>query len=88
MTSRIGGSVGGGNWKHAHGTAHYGRNFAVKWLKVLTTWHTFNKVYIMLNELQYSDLFAFFFRFDYCLHSTYKMVINVGHILFFLASGA
>lgn len=34
MTSRIGGSVGGGNWKYAHGTAHYGRNFSVKWLKV------------------------------------------------------
>ncbi|GER48911.1 cleavage and polyadenylation specificity factor30 [Striga asiatica] len=34
MTSRIGGSVGGGNWKHAHGTAHYGRNFALKWLKL------------------------------------------------------
>ncbi|KAL0290329.1 UNVERIFIED_CONTAM: cleavage and polyadenylation specificity factor 30 [Sesamum calycinum] len=34
MTSTIGGSVGGGNWKHAHGTAHYGRNFAVKWLKL------------------------------------------------------
>ncbi|KAL0305431.1 UNVERIFIED_CONTAM: cleavage and polyadenylation specificity factor 30 [Sesamum radiatum] len=34
MTSRIGGSVGGGNWKHTHGSAHYGRNFAVKWLKL------------------------------------------------------
>ncbi|KAL6544944.1 30-kDa cleavage and polyadenylation specificity factor 30 [Orobanche minor] len=34
MTSRIGGFVGGGNWKHAYGTAHYGRNFAVKWLKL------------------------------------------------------
>ncbi|KAH6765222.1 cleavage and polyadenylation specificity factor 30 [Perilla frutescens var. frutescens] len=34
MTSRIGGSVAGGNWKHAHGTAHYGRNFSVKWLKL------------------------------------------------------
>ncbi|KAI3455939.1 hypothetical protein Pfo_012602 [Paulownia fortunei] len=34
MTSRIGGSVGGGNWKHSHGTAHYGRNFALKWLKL------------------------------------------------------
>ncbi|XP_065629589.1 30-kDa cleavage and polyadenylation specificity factor 30 [Quercus suber] len=34
MTSRIGGSVGGGNWKYAHGTAHYGRNFSVKWLKL------------------------------------------------------
>jgi cleavage and polyadenylation specificity factor subunit 4 len=34
MTSKIGASVGGGNWKYAHGTAHYGRNFSVKWLKV------------------------------------------------------
>lgn len=34
MTSKIGGFVGGGNWKHAHGTAHYGRNFSIKWLKV------------------------------------------------------
>ncbi|KAM1138460.1 hypothetical protein COP1_036388 [Malus domestica] len=34
MMSRIGGSVGGGNWKYAHGTAHYGRNFSVKWLKL------------------------------------------------------
>ncbi|XP_078166580.1 cleavage and polyadenylation specificity factor 30 isoform X2 [Carex rostrata] len=34
MTSRIGGYVGGGNWKYAHGTAHYGRNFSVKWLKI------------------------------------------------------
>ncbi|GAB2214037.1 hypothetical protein Droror1_Dr00018369 [Drosera rotundifolia] len=34
MTSKIGESVVGGNWKHAHGTAHYGRNFSVKWLKL------------------------------------------------------
>ncbi|XP_047340383.1 30-kDa cleavage and polyadenylation specificity factor 30 [Impatiens glandulifera] len=34
MTSRIGGSVGGGNWKYAHGTPHYGRNFSLKWLKL------------------------------------------------------
>ncbi|XVE48517.1 hypothetical protein DITRI_Ditri01bG0008200 [Diplodiscus trichospermus] len=34
MTSKIGGSVGGGNWKYAHGSAHYGRNFSVKWLKL------------------------------------------------------
>ncbi|OMO92315.1 Zinc finger, CCCH-type [Corchorus olitorius] len=34
MTSKIGGSIGGGNWKYAHGTAHYGRNFSVKWLKL------------------------------------------------------
>lgn len=34
MTSKIGGYVGGGNWKYAHGTAHYGRNFSVKWLKL------------------------------------------------------
>lgn len=37
MTSKIGGSVGGGNWKYAHGTAHFGRNFSVKWLKVSST---------------------------------------------------
>ncbi|KAA3460961.1 30-kDa cleavage and polyadenylation specificity factor 30 [Gossypium australe] len=29
MTSKIGGSVAGGNWKYAHGTAHYGRNFSI-----------------------------------------------------------
>jgi hypothetical protein len=34
MTSRIGGYIGGGNWKSAHGTAHYGRNFSIQWLKV------------------------------------------------------
>ncbi|KAJ0975718.1 hypothetical protein J5N97_017683 [Dioscorea zingiberensis] len=34
MTSKIGGFVGGGNWKYAHGTAHYGRNFSIKWLKL------------------------------------------------------
>nr|GMD09252.1 30-kDa cleavage and polyadenylation specificity factor 30-like [Ipomoea batatas] len=34
MTSRIGGATKGGNWKHEHGTAHYGRNFSVKWLKL------------------------------------------------------
>lgn len=34
MTSKIGESTVGGNWKHAHGTAHYGRNFSVKWLKL------------------------------------------------------
>ncbi|XP_050223914.1 30-kDa cleavage and polyadenylation specificity factor 30 [Mercurialis annua] len=34
MTSKIGANVGGGNWKYAHGTAHYGRNFSVKWLKL------------------------------------------------------
>ncbi|CAG7901522.1 unnamed protein product [Brassica rapa] len=30
MTSRIGGE----NWKHEHGTAQFGRNFSVKWLKL------------------------------------------------------
>eukprot|EP01018_Ginkgo_biloba_P031296 Gb_21280 [translate_table: standard] len=34
MTSKIGGFVGGGGWKYAHGTAHYGRNFCLKWLKL------------------------------------------------------
>ncbi|PIN07328.1 putative signal transduction protein involved in RNA splicing [Handroanthus impetiginosus] len=47
MTSRIGGSVGGGNWKHAHGTAHYGRNFAVKWLKLCEL--SFNKTRHLRN---------------------------------------
>lgn len=34
MMSKIGGFVGGGGWKYAHGTAHYGRNFSLKWLKL------------------------------------------------------
>ncbi|CAN1164742.1 30-kDa cleavage and polyadenylation specificity factor 30 [Linum perenne] len=34
MSSKIGATVGGGNWKYQHGTAHYGRNFSVKWLKL------------------------------------------------------
>lgn len=34
MTSKTGGFVGGGNWKYEHGTAHYGRNFGVRWLKL------------------------------------------------------
>ncbi|KAJ8549317.1 hypothetical protein K7X08_033024 [Anisodus acutangulus] len=34
MTSRVGGAAKGGIWKHEHGTAHYGRNFSVKWLKL------------------------------------------------------
>ncbi|XP_031499944.1 LOW QUALITY PROTEIN: 30-kDa cleavage and polyadenylation specificity factor 30 [Nymphaea colorata] len=33
MMSKTGG-FGGGGWKYAHGTAHYGRNFSVKWLKL------------------------------------------------------
>lgn len=37
MMSKIGGFVGGGGWKYAHGTAHYGRNFSLKWLKVMPT---------------------------------------------------
>lgn len=37
MMSKIGGIVGGGGWKYAHGTAHYGRNFRLKWLKVSFT---------------------------------------------------
>ena len=42
MMSRIGGFIGGGNWKHAHGTAHYGRNFSIKWLKVVSLSYFFN----------------------------------------------
>ncbi|KAK4488153.1 hypothetical protein RD792_003895 [Penstemon davidsonii] len=34
MKSKIGNAVGVGNWKHANGTAQYGRNFALKWLKL------------------------------------------------------
>ncbi|KAE8653313.1 hypothetical protein Csa_023309 [Cucumis sativus] len=34
MMSRIGGSVSGGNWKYAHGTAHYGKKISLKWLKL------------------------------------------------------
>ncbi|XP_019185941.1 PREDICTED: 30-kDa cleavage and polyadenylation specificity factor 30-like isoform X2 [Ipomoea nil] len=34
MTTSIGGTANGGNWKYEHGTAHYGRNFSVKWLKL------------------------------------------------------
>ncbi|XP_024357877.1 30-kDa cleavage and polyadenylation specificity factor 30 isoform X1 [Physcomitrium patens] len=34
MMSKIGGVAGGGAWKYAHGTANYGRNFRLKWLKL------------------------------------------------------
>ncbi|XP_048491177.1 30-kDa cleavage and polyadenylation specificity factor 30 isoform X3 [Beta vulgaris subsp. vulgaris] len=47
MTSKIGETAGGGNWKHAHGTAHYGRNFSVKWLKLCEL--TFNKTRHLRN---------------------------------------
>ncbi|KAG0471420.1 hypothetical protein HPP92_015966 [Vanilla planifolia] len=47
MTSKIGGFVGGGNWKYAHGTAHYGRNFSVKWLKLCEL--SFNKTHHLRN---------------------------------------
>ncbi|GAA0176021.1 RNA metabolism protein [Lithospermum erythrorhizon] len=47
MTSRIGGSVGGGNWKHSHGTAHYGRNFSLKWLKLCEL--SFHKTRLLRN---------------------------------------
>ncbi|RWW33506.1 hypothetical protein GW17_00001766 [Ensete ventricosum] len=51
MTSRIGGLVGGGNWKYSHGTAHYGRNFSVKWLKLCEL--SFNKTHHLRNP--YND---------------------------------
>ncbi|XP_038988578.1 zinc finger CCCH domain-containing protein 45-like isoform X2 [Phoenix dactylifera] len=51
MTSKIGGYVGGGNWKYAHGTAHYGRNFSVKWLKLCEL--SFNKTHHLRNP--YND---------------------------------
>lgn len=47
MTSKIGGSVGGGNWKYAHGSAHYGRNFSVKWLKLCEL--SFHKTRLLRN---------------------------------------
>ncbi|GKB12201.1 30-kDa cleavage and polyadenylation specificity factor 30 [Tanacetum coccineum] len=34
MASKTGGFVDGGNWKYEHGTAHYGHNFGVRWLKL------------------------------------------------------
>lgn len=38
MISRIEGVPGeGGGWKYAHGIANYGKNFAIKWLKVIAT---------------------------------------------------
>ncbi|PPR91347.1 hypothetical protein GOBAR_AA29341 [Gossypium barbadense] len=42
MTSKIGGSVAGGNWKYAHGTAHYGRNFSLCELSFHKTRHLRN----------------------------------------------
>ncbi|KAJ3679361.1 hypothetical protein LUZ60_017372 [Juncus effusus] len=51
MTSRIGGYSGGGNWKYAHGTAHYGRNFSMKWLKLCEL--SFNKTHHLRNP--YND---------------------------------
>ncbi|KAJ6805211.1 zinc finger CCCH domain-containing protein 45 [Iris pallida] len=47
MTSKIGGFIGGGNWKYAHGTAHYGRNFSIKWLKLCEL--SFNKTHHLRN---------------------------------------
>ncbi|XP_074272482.1 30-kDa cleavage and polyadenylation specificity factor 30 [Silene latifolia] len=47
MSSKIGESATGGNWKHAHGTAHYGRNFSVKWLKLCEL--SFNKTRHLRN---------------------------------------
>ncbi|XP_021717647.1 30-kDa cleavage and polyadenylation specificity factor 30-like [Chenopodium quinoa] len=47
MTSKIGETASGGNWKHAHGTAHYGRNFSVKWLKLCEL--SFNKTRHLRN---------------------------------------
>uniref|UniRef100_A0A7N0RE21 Uncharacterized protein n=1 Tax=Kalanchoe fedtschenkoi TaxID=63787 RepID=A0A7N0RE21_KALFE len=47
MTSKIGGFVGGGNWKFAHGTAPYGRNFSIKWLKLCEL--SFHKTHHLRN---------------------------------------
>lgn len=60
MTSRIGGSnLGGsnpgGNWKHAHGTGHYGRNFSIKWLKVHLLCFPFqNSIYIPMIKSEFN----------------------------------
>ncbi|KAG2607944.1 zinc finger CCCH domain-containing protein 45-like [Panicum virgatum] len=51
MTSRIGGYIGGGNWKSAHGTAHYGRNFSMQWLKLCEL--SFQKTHHLRNP--YND---------------------------------
>ncbi|KAK3131082.1 hypothetical protein QOZ80_6BG0501800 [Eleusine coracana subsp. coracana] len=51
MTSRIGGYIGGGNWKSAHGTAHYGRNFSIQWLKLCEL--SFQKTHHLRNP--YND---------------------------------
>ena len=61
MMSRIGGSVSGGNWKYAHGTAHYGRNFSVKWLKVFILLNLFYKLSVSCSEIcnLVSILFSF-----------------------------
>ncbi|KAG6541916.1 hypothetical protein Mapa_016641 [Marchantia paleacea] len=47
MMSKIGGVAGGGGWKYAHGTAHYGRNFRLKWLKLCEL--SFNKTRHLRN---------------------------------------
>ncbi|MCO5613486.1 hypothetical protein L7F22_067763 [Adiantum nelumboides] len=47
MMSKIGVIVGGGGWKYAHGTAHYGRNFRLKWLKLCEL--SFNKTRHLRN---------------------------------------
>lgn len=51
MMSKIGVIVGGGGWKYAHGTAHYGRNFRLKWLKLCEL--SFNKTRHLRNP--YND---------------------------------
>lgn len=51
MTSRIGGYIGGGNWKSANGTAHYGRNFSLQWLKLCEL--SFQKTHHLRNP--YND---------------------------------
>lgn len=48
MMSKIGVIIGGGGWKYAHGTAHYGRNFQLKWLKLCDL--SFNKTRHLRNS--------------------------------------
>ncbi|KAL2620215.1 hypothetical protein R1flu_000420 [Riccia fluitans] len=47
MMSKIGVVAGGGGWKYAHGTAHYGRNFRLKWFKLCEL--SFNKTRHLRN---------------------------------------
>ncbi|KAJ7535320.1 hypothetical protein O6H91_12G027700 [Diphasiastrum complanatum] len=47
MMSKAGSVAGGAGWKHSQGTAHYGRNFRLKWLKLCEL--SFNKTRHLRN---------------------------------------